>query len=206
MGATLYQIGYALIVKNWSRPTSFNLWLTHSNWYSQPSLLGFDNSDGSRAPPICHFSVVTAATFQWVRQACFFASTLPRFRVSLHFHASALPQSTCRTEVRHMKFGFLKLILGESNSGPLGYGRDVISNRLCAHCQKLKPAHQLTIFDSRIVIDIVNLDKGFDNSDTGPFRHWSLVPVGATHELSYFGCDMNLVFGLLIPGNRTQVL
>ena len=48
-----------------------------------------------------------------------------------------------------MKFGFLKLIHGESNSGPLGYGHDVISNRLCAHCQKLKPAHQLTIFDSR---------------------------------------------------------
>ena len=58
-----------------------------------------------------------------------------------------------------MKFGFLKLIHGESNSGPLGYGHDIISNRLCAHCQKLKPAHQLTIFDSRIVIDIVNLDK-----------------------------------------------
>ena len=53
-----------------------------------------------------------------------------------------------------MKFGFLVLIHGESNSGPLGYGHDVISNRLCAHCQKLKPDHKLTIFDSCIVIDI----------------------------------------------------
>ena len=43
--------------------------------------------------------------------------------------------------LRH-EFGFWVVDSGESNPGPLGYGHDIISNRLCAHCQKLKPAHK----------------------------------------------------------------
>ena len=89
-----------------------------------------------------------------------------------------------------MKFGFLELIHGESKSRPQGYGHDIISNRLCAYCQKLKPAHQLTIFDSRIVIDIVDSHPRSVRSDS------TIRTVqGATHILGYhFSVGTSSVF------------
>ena len=79
----------------------------------------------------------------------------------------------------------MELIHGESNSGPLGYGHDIISNRLCAHCQKLEPAHQLTIFDSHIVIDIVNLVYIFQHPDRISTEDFAEVERFAGHRLLF---------------------
>ena len=55
----------------------------------------------------------------------------PRFRVSLHFPVSTLPRfhsPHAETELQHIEVGWVDS--EESNPGPLGYGRDIISNRL----------------------------------------------------------------------------
>ena len=62
------------------------------------------------------------------------------------------------TEVCH-KIGF-GWIHGELNPGQLDYGRNVISNRLCAHRQKFEPTHKLKSLTHAVAIDIVNLLEG----------------------------------------------